>query len=125
MLRVERSTSESDDVIMEFVLFLVIAGLIALIPANIAKNKGHSFAAWYTFGFLMWIIALPASLMIKSKLPVNTNNSSGNSSYTNNASSYSSSNLDVDRLQKLKEMKDKGLITQEEFDEQKSKILNS
>jgi hypothetical protein len=52
---------------MEFIFILVIAGLLALIPANIAKNKGRSFAAWYIFGFMIWIVALPASLIIKKR----------------------------------------------------------
>jgi hypothetical protein len=52
---------------MEIILVLVVAALLALIPANIAKNKGHSFATWYIFGFLMWILAFPISLFLKKK----------------------------------------------------------
>jgi hypothetical protein len=38
-------------------------GLLALIPANIAAKKGGSFVGWWIFGFLVWIVALPAALM--------------------------------------------------------------
>jgi hypothetical protein len=52
---------------MEIIIVLVLAALLALIPANIAKNKGHSFASWYVFGFLLWIVAFPVSLFLKKK----------------------------------------------------------
>ena len=52
---------------MEIIIVLVVAALLALIPANIAKNKGHSYATWYIFGFLLWIVALPVSLFLKKK----------------------------------------------------------
>ena len=45
--------------------FLFVAVLIGLIPAAIAKSKGHSFAAWWFFGALMFIIALPVTLFMK------------------------------------------------------------
>jgi len=43
---------------------LFLAALIALIPAFIAKNKGRSFVGWYIFGFLLWIVAFPLSLIV-------------------------------------------------------------
>jgi hypothetical protein len=57
----------SREVDMEIIFVLVLAALLALIPANIAKNKGHSFAGWYIFGFLLWIVAFPVSLFLKKK----------------------------------------------------------
>lgn len=46
--------------------FLLVAVLIGLIPAAIARNKGRSFVAWWIFGALLFIIALPASLLIRT-----------------------------------------------------------
>ncbi len=43
----------------------VLALLIGILPANIAKNKGHSFVSWWIFGALMFIIALPCALCLK------------------------------------------------------------
>jgi hypothetical protein len=45
--------------------FLVIAAVIGVIPANIAKNKGYSFGTWWLYGFLLFIVALPHSLVLK------------------------------------------------------------
>lgn len=44
---------------------LFIAALIALIPAKIAHDKGRNMWTWYLYGFLVWIIAFPHSLIIK------------------------------------------------------------
>jgi hypothetical protein len=45
--------------------FLVGAALLGLIPAVIAKGKGRSFAGWWLFGALLFIVALPAALIVK------------------------------------------------------------
>ena len=45
--------------------FLIIAFFIGLIPAFIASGKGRSFIGWWIYGFLLFIIALPHSLIIK------------------------------------------------------------
>jgi len=50
---------------MELIVGLVLAGLIGLIPAKIASDKGRSFGLWWFFGFMLWIVALPVSLIIK------------------------------------------------------------
>jgi len=44
---------------------LVIAALIGLIPAMIAHSKGRSFLAWWIYGILLFIIALPHAILIK------------------------------------------------------------
>jgi hypothetical protein len=50
--------------------FLFIAAVIGLIPAAIAKSKGHNFFTWWLFGFLLWIVAMPCSLFLKENLEV-------------------------------------------------------
>jgi len=45
---------------------LLIALIIGLIPAMIAKSKGSSFIAWYIYGCLLFIIALPHSLIMRA-----------------------------------------------------------
>ncbi|WP_431236267.1 zinc ribbon domain-containing protein (plasmid) [Mycolicibacterium psychrotolerans] len=44
---------------------LIIAVLIGLIPAAIASNKGGSFFGWWFFGAALFIVALPAALIMK------------------------------------------------------------
>ncbi len=47
------------------IIGLVLAVLLALIPATIAKRKGWSFFGWWCYGFLIWIVALPHALLLK------------------------------------------------------------
>ena len=54
--------------------FLLIAIIIGLLPAAIASKKGRSFFEWWIYGALLFIVALPHSLMInrdteKEKFP--------------------------------------------------------
>jgi len=44
---------------------LVVAAIIGLIPAAIAQSKGRSFVAWWIYGALLFIVALPHSLLLK------------------------------------------------------------
>ena len=48
---------------MEIFIFSFLLGLI---PAAIAKKKGRSFILWWIFGTLLFIVALPRSISIKS-----------------------------------------------------------
>lgn len=43
---------------------LILAILLGLIPAAIARNKGRSFVGWWIFGALLLIVALPAALLV-------------------------------------------------------------
>src|SRR5215208_1054304 len=45
--------------------FLIIAVLIGLIPAAIARSKGRDFVLWWIFGALLFIVALPAAVLLK------------------------------------------------------------
>lgn len=44
---------------------LLIAVLIGLIPAAIARGKGRSFLLWWFFGAALFIVALPAAILMK------------------------------------------------------------
>jgi RNA polymerase subunit RPABC4/transcription elongation factor Spt4 len=43
--------------------FLILAGILGLIPAAIAHRKGRGFVGWWIFGTLLFIVALPAALL--------------------------------------------------------------
>jgi hypothetical protein len=45
----------------------VLAVIIGCIPGAIAQKKGHDFLTWWIFGAALFIVALPASLMLKPK----------------------------------------------------------
>lgn len=45
---------------------LILAILIGLIPAFIAQGKGKSFVLWWIYGALIFIVALPHSLIMKA-----------------------------------------------------------
>ena len=48
------------------ILFLIIGSAIAaVIPAKIAKYKGRSFSTWWVYGFLLFLIALIHSIVMK------------------------------------------------------------
>jgi hypothetical protein len=47
---------------------LVIAILLGLIPAVIAKGKGRSFGLWWFYGAALFIVALPHSLLMKANV---------------------------------------------------------
>ncbi|CAM3938215.1 zinc ribbon domain-containing protein [Xenorhabdus thuongxuanensis] len=44
---------------------IVIAALLGLIPAAIASSKGREFFVWWLYGALIFIVALPHSLVIR------------------------------------------------------------
>jgi uncharacterized Zn finger protein (UPF0148 family) len=46
--------------------FFVLAVLIGLLPAYIAQSKGKSFVLWWIYGALLFIVALPHSLLMKA-----------------------------------------------------------
>jgi hypothetical protein len=45
---------------------LILALLLGLIPAIIANGKGKSFVLWWIYGALIFVIALPHALIMKS-----------------------------------------------------------
>ena len=46
--------------------FIIMAGFLGVIPAMIADKKGHSFILWWFFGFALFIVALPAAILLKA-----------------------------------------------------------
>ncbi len=49
--------------------WLLIAIVLGVIPAAIAKNKGRSFVPWWIYGSALFIIALPHALIMKPDRP--------------------------------------------------------
>jgi len=47
---------------MEILIFVILLGLI---PATIAKSKGYSFAGFWIYGALLFLVALPHALIME------------------------------------------------------------
>jgi hypothetical protein len=45
---------------------LVVAVVLGIIPAMIAKNKGRSFGVWWLYGAALFIVALPHALLMQT-----------------------------------------------------------
>jgi membrane protein len=45
--------------------YLVVISIFGMIPAIIAKSKGHNFYKWWLFGTFLWIIALVCACALK------------------------------------------------------------
>ena len=52
---------------MEILLIFVFGMILGVIPGMIADKKGHSFVFWRFFGTLLFIIALPAALLLTDR----------------------------------------------------------
>jgi len=50
----------------ELIETLQLAVLIGLIPAFIARNKGKNFLLWWLYGAMLFIVALPHAILMKS-----------------------------------------------------------
>jgi hypothetical protein len=44
---------------------LLLAAVIGLLPASIAKAKGRDFGSWWLYGALLFIVALPHALVLQ------------------------------------------------------------
>lgn len=95
---------------MELLFFWIIMGVVVGIIAN---SKGKSFFPWFLYGVLIWPVALTHIIVTKSE----------NQEATEAATSQETQGDPVDKLAKLAELKEKGVITEEEFQEQKKKLL--
>jgi hypothetical protein len=44
---------------------IAVAVLVGLVPAAIARRKGRDFLVWWFFGAMMFVLALPAALLLR------------------------------------------------------------
>ena len=99
---------------MEIIVSLGIAALLGLIPANIAKKKGHSFGLWWFYGWMLFIVAIIHVFFIEDY----------NAPKQQSASGYPASGVGAaDEIRKYRELADQGAITEEEFQEKKRQLL--
>jgi len=46
---------------------LLVAAVIALLPAYIAHRKGHNFLVWYAYGVVFWLLAVIHVLVLEPR----------------------------------------------------------
>lgn len=124
---------------MGLLIGIILAIPLGLIPAYMAKNKGHSFGLWWFYGWALFIVAIIHVNFIEDYNATNNNFSSqqytpqryigqpttSKPSYANAEPQKSKSFNDVsEELKTLKELLDNGVLTQEEFDTKKKEILS-
>ena len=124
---------------MGLIIGILLAIPLGLIPANIAKKKGHSFGLWWFYGWALFIVAIIHVNFIEDYNAPKNNFSSqqyssqsytgqqtiSKPSYVNAEPQKSKSFNDVsEELKTLKELLDGGVLTQEEFDAKKKEILS-
>lgn len=93
-----------------WILVLVIAAGLGLIPANIARKKGYSFGLWWLYGWMLFLVAIIHVSLIPNK----------NEAQSGMASAGAQT---ADELLKYKDLLDAGAITQAEFDAKKRQLL--
>lgn len=126
---------------MEMFIGVLLAIPLGLIPAFIAKKKGHSFGLWWLYGWALFIVAIIHVMFIEDKtasqnLNYYSNNSTAPTQYTQvparpvenpvgaNQSSKKSVGSVSEELYALKDLLDKGIISQEEFEVKKKEVLD-
>jgi energy-coupling factor transporter transmembrane protein EcfT len=112
-----------------FVLFVVVAIIILQIPILVAKSRGIvgnnlktiKILSWCgIFAGITWVIALVLSLVWRSD---ETFIWDGVASDMTQNENQDNTNFAPDKLEKLFELKQKGALTDEEYEVQKRKFL--
>ena len=84
----------------EFIIILVPLAVCAISSGNIASKKGYSYSAYALLGLITGLIGVIVAAVLPDKR-----------------------GGDADTLLKYKELLEKGVITQEEFDKKKSELI--
>ncbi|WP_421876397.1 SHOCT domain-containing protein [Pacificispira sp.] len=106
---------------MALLIYLAFGIIFALLCASMAKSRNRSIGLWTVLGFFLGLFAvLILAIIGKDKnAPAAADPASAGTPALQPAKS--SSNLD--EIAKLKKLLDDGVLTQDEFDEQKRRLL--
>ena len=110
---------------------LGLSAVLGIIPAYLARKKGYSQGLFWLFGFFLFLPAIIVACCIEDKTkPKPPTAVYVAQPYTPPAPlpaappAPSSSPSPVDELQRYKDLLDRGVISQEEYDAVKAKLLN-
>lgn len=108
-------------IFIAFLMILFMAVGLGLIPATIAKNKGYNFWLWWLYGFFLWLVAVIHACVLPNKYALQQQ-----PPYNNPMPPYAPpySQSAADEIKKYKELYDRGVITEEEFQAKKRQLLN-
>ena len=117
-----------------FVIFLILIGLAAyFIPAFVAKGKENSvaifflnlFLGWTLLGWvgaLIWACVTPRKGIIQKKIDIAVTNAPAPETSSTPEPKQEHTSV-ADELLKLAQLKDSGVLSEEEFNAQKAKLL--
>ncbi len=125
-----------DETLVKLLLVLMV---IALLPAAIAKAKGRSFIAWWVLGVLFFIIVFPVSVFMKSAKRSKAGPSREKRKKAVETEGENPAEKDAprepeaerndavgiyDKIERLAALKEKGVISEEEFQSKKNELLD-
>lgn len=99
---------------MFFIIYIIIGSLFAFVSAKMASSRNRSSGLWGVLGFFFGIFAVLILAVIGK-------DNSERVSPPHIASMPATSKFD--EISKLKKLLDDGVLTQSEFDAQKSRLL--
>lgn len=109
---------------MYYVASLIIAAALGLIPANIAKSKGHSFGLWWFYGWMLFIVAIIHVQFITDRnAPQIPYMGVGNGFIPYNPPAQVSAQSIADELKKYQELFNQGVLTEAEYNAKKEQLL--
>lgn len=110
---------------------LGLSAVLGIIPATIARKKGYSQGLFWLFGFFLFLPAIIVACCIEDKTKPKTPTAvyvaqPYTPPYAPPAApaAPADSPSPVDELQRYKDLLDRGVISQEEYDAVKAKLLN-
>jgi hypothetical protein len=104
---------------MFYFIVLCAAAVLAIIPANIAKDKGYSFGLWWFYGWMLFIVAIiHVSLLPDKSENLNAYGRSSSIPYVPPTSLSA-----ADELKQYKELLDQGVITADDYEAKKKQIM--
>ena len=105
-----------EDFAVIWILSLTIAAFLGLIPASIAQKKGYNFCLWWLYGWGLFIVAIVHVTLIPDKEEKKLTSNNRNE---DNATDIS----EIEKLKQYKALLDEGILTKDEFEMKKRKIL--
>ena len=120
---------------MTYLISLIIAAFLGIIPGKIAQKKGHSFWLWWFYGWMLFIVAIIHVQFIEDLNAPNQltgyngaagapgNVWTGDTSRSVGAAGTPGNYSVADEIMKYKSLLDDGIITQEEFETKKRQLL--
>ena len=100
---------------MEYVVTLIIAAGLGIIPGKIAEKKGHSFWTWWFYGWMLFIVAIIHVQFIEDYTKAEE---------MKKAMAEEKRITAPDQLLKYKKLLDEGAISEQEYQNIKRQILN-